>query len=284
VAISALLLSGGAPSVSDSLDTEELVRFRPCGGLLARVADRVIRIQPQGGNVRKAALAFLILLTSVPLAMANMNHDEKGRVEAAASVLRELNSIPDYDIPATLWTHADCVGVIPSVKKGAFLFGGEYGKGVVSCRTHDGWSAPAFFTLEKGSWGFQFGGAETDLVFLIMNQDGLDHLLQDKFTLGASGQVAAGPVGRRASASTDISMHTEIVSYSRSRGLFAGIDISGGVITPDSDANADAYGRNVTPRDILVKNSFKIPQPADGLMAALRTESDTAQRAAGGEY
>jgi SH3 domain-containing YSC84-like protein 1 len=150
--------------------------------------------------------------------------------------------------------------VIPSLKKAAFIIGGEYGAGVMSCRTK-GWSAPAFMQLAKGSWGFQIGAEEVDLVLLIMNQRGVDKLLQDKISLGADASVAAGPVGRSVAAATDGQMHAEMLSYSRSQGLFAGIDLSGGVLRPDKDADARAYGPNVEARGII-EGAERIRMPA----------------------
>jgi lipid-binding SYLF domain-containing protein len=181
------------------------------------------------------------------------------------------------NIPSEVWQKANCVGVIPSVKKAAFIVGGEYGKGVVSCRTSNGWSAPAFFELERGSWGLQAGGQMIDFVFFVMNQAGIEHLLQDKFTLGGAGAVAAGPVGRNATASTDLMMHAEILSYSRSQGLFAGIDLNGGVLKPDKDANADMYGPNATSRQILIAGTVQPPATARPFMAALVQANNEAQ-------
>ena len=150
---------------------------------------------------------------------------------------------PDKDIPQDLWDKAKCVIVIPSLKKAAFGIGGEYGKGMMSCRHDAAWSAPVFMLLEKGSWGFQIGAESIDLVLLVMNERGMEKLLQDKVSLGADASVAAGPLGRTAQAATDAQMNAEIVSYSRAQGLFAGIDLSGGVLKADMDANRDLYGR-----------------------------------------
>src|SRR5262249_44024899 len=149
------------------------------------------------------------------------------------------------------WGNAQCVLVIPSLKKAAFIIGGEYGAGVMSCRQADGWSAPVFMELLKGSWGLQIGANEVDLVLLVMNRQGLEKLLADKVSLGGDASVAAGPVGRSASAATDAQMSAQMLAYSRSRGVFAGIDVSGGVLKPDEEANTRAYGPDARARDIV---------------------------------
>ncbi|MGE5360995.1 MAG: lipid-binding SYLF domain-containing protein [Bacteroidales bacterium] len=222
--------------------------------------------------MRRVLLALAALALAAPMATAQVGQNEQKRIDNAAAVLRDMT-----DIPQDIWQKANCVGVIPSVKKAAFVFGGEYGKGVVSCRTANGWSAPAFFELERGSWGLQAGGEMIDFVFLVMNQTGIEHLLQDKFTLGGAGSVAAGPVGRNATAATDLQMHAEILSYSRSQGLFAGINLNGGVLKPDKDANTDMYGPNVTSRQILVAGTVKPPATARPFMTALVQANNESQ-------
>ncbi len=199
------------------------------------------------------------------------------RVENAAGVLQDMTNIPP-----DIWQRANCVIVIPSVKKAALVVGGEYGKGVANCRTGKAWSAPAFFELEKGSWGLQIGAQSIDLVLLVMNQSGIEHLLRSKFTLGADGSIAAGPIGRSATAATDAQMHAEILSYSRSEGLFAGIDLSGGALMPDRDANVDVYGTNVTPRDVLLTHKVLAPPEANSLLTALAHVSRAEGQPAGG--
>ncbi len=176
---------------------------------------------------------------------------ETARLHESATVVKELRAAPDSGIPEQLWNDAACVAVIPSVKKAAFVVGGEYGKGVMSCREANRWSAPVFIELAKGSWGAQIGAQQIDLVLLVMNRRGAEKLLQDKVSLGGDASVAAGPVGRSAHASTDAQLTAEILSYSRSQGVFAGVDLSGGVLRPDGDANAEAYGANVKPQDVL---------------------------------
>jgi SH3 domain-containing YSC84-like protein 1 len=198
--------------------------------------------------------------------------DESSRIHNAATVLQELHATPDKDVPADLWEKAACVGVIPSLKKGAFIVGGEYGRGVMSCRKGAGWSAPMFLALEKGSWGFQAGGESIDLVLVFMNKSGVEKLLNNKVTIGADASAAAGPVGRTATAATDAQMKAQILSYSRSQGVFAGVSLSGGSLRPDTDANKDVYGADVQTRDILF-GSVKTPAYAKEFMASLRREA-----------
>ena len=188
-------------------------------------------------------------------AFAALSKEEVKRLSEAGAILNELRNSPDKGIPEDLWSKSECIIVIPSIKKAAFLVGGEYGAGVMSCRIgHEGtsqWSGPVFMQLTKGSVGLQIGGESIDLVLLIMNRRGLDKLLQDKVTLGADASVSAGPVGRTAEAATDAQLHAEMVSYSRSEGAFAGVDLSGGVLKPDKDALTRAYGPGVTAHDVV---------------------------------
>jgi lipid-binding SYLF domain-containing protein len=203
--------------------------------------------------------------------------DEAGRLQNAATVLQELHATPDKDVPADLWEKADCVAVVPSVKKAAFIFGGEYGRGVMSCRNSGQWSAPMFLRLEKGSWGFQAGAESIDLVLVFMNRGGVDKLLSNKVSLGVDASAAAGPIGRNATASTDAQMKAQILSYSRAQGVFAGVNLSGGVLRPDTDANKDVYGASVSPRDILFGSSVKVPAGAKAFMDSLRRDSQAAR-------
>ncbi len=190
------------------------------------------------------------------LSYAKISSDEAKRLNASMTVLDELRATPDKGIPQDLWSKAQCVVVIPSLKKAAFVFGGEYGSGVMSCRTSaKDWTSPVFMQLAKGSVGFQIGASETDLVLLVMNRSGMEKMLNDKVSLGADASIAAGPVGRSASAATDAQLSAEILSYSRSQGLFAGINLSGGVLKPDKDANTRAYGSNVAARDVAMGTS-----------------------------
>jgi len=178
--------------------------------------------------------------------------DDLKRLNEATIVLGEIRNAPDTGIPESVWGKAECVVVIPSMKKAAFIVGGEWGSGVMSCRTSSGWTAPVFMSLAKGSAGFQIGGQETDLVLVVMNRTGVEKLLSNKVTLGTDASVAAGPVGRTASAATDAQLHAEMLSYSRTKGLFAGVDLSGGTLKPDNDANVRMYGPNVTASQIAL--------------------------------
>jgi len=199
-----------------------------------------------------------------------MSSGQEKRLREAADVLYEIHQAPDKDIPGDLWDKAQCVAVIPGVKKVAFVLGGEYGKGVLSCRDGAGWTAPVFMMLSKGSIGFQIGGQSVDLVLLVMNDNGAKHLLEDKVALGAEASIAGGPVGRDTRAMTDVQLKAEMLSYSRTQGLFAGLDLTGGVLKPDTDDNEAAYGRRITPRDILITKSVKAPSQAAPFMRALR--------------
>src|SRR5438045_494387 len=199
----------------------------------------------------KRLIAVSVLCLFASSAFAALSADEVKRLNQAGTILTELRNSPDKGIPETLWEKAQCVLVIPSMKKAAFVVGGEYGSGVMSCRTK-GWTAPVFMQLAKGSWGLQIGAQETDLVLLIMNRRGLEKLLEDKVSLGADASVAAGPVGRTGSAATDAQLHAEMLTYSRSRGVFAGIDLSGGVLKPDPHAIERAYGKEANARDIAM--------------------------------
>jgi SH3 domain-containing YSC84-like protein 1 len=199
----------------------------------------------------KKAIVMCALSLVASSAFAALSMDEVKRLNDAASILTELRNAPDKGISEDLWNKAQCVIVIPSMKKAAFVVGGEYGSGVMSCRTTE-WSAPVFMQLAKGSWGLQIGAEQTDLALLVMNRRGLDKLLDDKVSLGADASVAAGPVGRTGAAATDAQMKAEMISYSRSQGVFAGIDLSGGVLRPDKEAIARAYGPNVSARDVVM--------------------------------
>jgi SH3 domain-containing YSC84-like protein 1 len=168
------------------------------------------------------------------------------RVQAAADVLNEIQSAPDSGIPAEILGRSECVAVVPSMLKGGFIVGAKYGRGLASCRTPKGWSAPAFFQIEGGSFGFQIGGQAVDLVMLIMNNDGMQHLLSSKFALGADASVAAGPVGRHAEGDTDWKMRAQVLTYSRARGIFAGVSLNGAVVKQDKDSTREFYGHMVT--------------------------------------
>jgi len=224
--------------------------------------------------MKKTVLAVAAMLVASS-AFAELSKDEVKRLSEAGPILAELRDSPDKGIPTSLWEKAQCAVVIPGLKKAAFGVGGEYGSGVMSCRTtaHNGWSAPVFMQLAKGSLGFQIGAEEIDLVLLVMNRRGLDKLLQDKVSLGADASVAAGPVGRTGEAATDAQLHAEMLAYSRTKGVFAGIDLSGGVLKPDKEADARAYGQNANAREIVTGNKTVHLAAAEPFLRSLRTET-----------
>lgn len=204
------------------------------------------------------------------------------RLNDAAAVFSEVMSTPDKGIPQDLLAKAECVIIVPSMKKAAFVVGGEYGRGFAECRNSSGtgWGAPAAVRMEGGSVGFQIGGSATDLIMLVMNKRGMQHLLDDKFTLGADASLAAGPVGRTANANTDVKMNAEILAWSRSKGLFAGISLNGATLRQDVDRNAELYGRKMNNREVLM-GSEPVPAAAHPLIAALdkySTRSNNADR------
>jgi len=226
-----------------------------------------------------AGATLVTFFSTQAVVNAAMSKGERERLQDAAEVLQELHATPDNDVPQELWERAECVVVIPNTKKAAFIVGGEYGKGVMSCRNAtaaSGWTAPAFMMLAKGSFGFQIGGQSTDLVLLIMNDNGVKHLLEDKVALGAEASLAAGPVGRNARAMTDAQLKAEILSYSRAQGLFAGIDLTGGVLKPDTDANEDTYGAGIHTKNIVIDHTVTTPVEADAFMRALNRRPATA--------
>jgi len=227
--------------------------------------------------MRNLLVLLLLFCFLTPILSANTDDNTKaaeantkasGRVEAAGTVLDEIQAAPDQRIPEEVLGSAECVAVVPSLLNGGFVFGGRYGKGVASCRTPKGWSAPAFFTIGGGSFGLQIGGQATDLVMLIMNKNGMDNLLSSQFKLGADASAAAGPVGRHASADTDWKMRAEVLTYSRSRGLFAGLELSGAVIKQDKGSTREFYGRMV-PFKTSLKGDIEAPQAAYPFLSTL---------------
>jgi lipid-binding SYLF domain-containing protein len=195
--------------------------------------------------------AILSVMLTVPLFASTLNDDIK-RIDTAAAVFGEIMHAPDGGIPRDLIERAHCVGIIPNMKRAGFIVGAKYGKGVITCRRGDGkWSAPSMVILEGGSIGFQLGAGETDVVFTINNKMGEDKLDQDKFTIGGDAAAMAGPVGRATTAQTDAMMNAEILSWSRARGLFAGVSLEGASLRPDRDDNKALYGRGYTQREIL---------------------------------
>jgi SH3 domain-containing YSC84-like protein 1 len=205
------------------------------------------------------------------------------RLNEAATVFSEVMATPDKGIPQDMLASAHCIVIVPNLKTAAFVFGGKFGKGYLSCRGKgsEGWSAPATVRIEGGSVGFQIGGSSTDLIMLVMNERGAGKLLSSKFTLGAEGSVAAGPVGRTATAQTDAQMNAEILSWSRSQGLFAGLALEGATLRQDLDDNAKLYGRKLENREI-VTNGVRAPKAAAKLLALLNKYS-ARERTSSGE-
>lgn len=214
------------------------------------------------------ALTLAVAATSVTA--AGPSKKETDRIKEAAMVLKEIHSAPDKDIPTDLWDKAECVIVVPGLKKAAFVFGGEFGKGLMSCRHNGAWSAPVFMEVGKGSWGLQIGAQSIDLVLLVMNKGGAEKMLGNKVSLGAEASIAGGPVGRDARAATDAQMKAEVLAYSRTQGLFAGVNLSGGVVKPDADDTEDLYGKNVSAKDVVLGGTVKAPAATQPFMAALR--------------
>jgi lipid-binding SYLF domain-containing protein len=196
------------------------------------------------------------------------------RLKTSTEVLTEIMATPDKSIPQELLENSQCIVIVPGMKKGAFMVGGQYGRGFMLCRQPSGagWSAPAGVKVEGGSFGFQIGGSETDVIMLVMNEKGAEKLLSSQFTLGADASVAAGPVGRSSSAATDLKMTAEILTYSRSRGVFAGIALDGATLRPDAEANAQLYGKELTNKEIVMGNT-KAPAAASQLRAELNRYS-----------
>lgn len=209
----------------------------------------------------------LMLPFSVAMMYGAANEPQK-RIEASAEVLTDIMSAKDKGIPEDLLEKAQCVGIIPSLKRAGFIVGAKYGKGVVVCRTDHGWSAPENVRIEGGSIGLQIGAGETDVVFIVKSKRGMNKLMEDKFTLGADAGVMAGPVGRATSAETDAMLHAEILSWSRSRGVFAGISLEGATLRPDREDDRALYGRDVSQREIL-QGEVSQPAAAQSLYAEL---------------
>src|SRR5581483_4321512 len=219
--------------------------------------------------MKKVAITLSLFMATGVWAADQVKADQ--RLQDAASVLSDVMATPDKGIPQDLLNKAQCVVIIPGMKKGAFIVGGEYGRGFAECRKEDGmgWGAPAAVKMEGASVGFQIGGSETDLILLVMNRRGMDKLMSDKFTLGADVAVAAGPVGRSANANTDATMHAEILAWSRSRGLFAGVSLNGSSLRQDEDRNGELYGHRMSNREVLMGNNVTPPAAAASLRAEL---------------
>jgi SH3 domain-containing YSC84-like protein 1 len=217
----------------------------------------------------------VLLLAAAQIAAASDRADDVARTQKAAQVLKEVMDAPDKGIPHDLLEKAKCIAVIPGDKKFAFIFGGSYGRGVATCRTGHGWSAPMFIAIDGGSVGYQIGGSSTDIILLFMNDRALHSLLSDKFKLGVDASVAAGPVGRDAAASTDLKLNAEILSYSRTKGVFAGVSLDGAVVQVDKSGDQALYGDNVDTHGIL-DGEVRIPASARNLMHVLHTHTGTA--------
>ena len=233
--------------------------------------------------MRKAlSILATIALVGLPLTTGLADTKEQERLENCGAVLEEIMNVPD-DIPANLIDKAECVVVLPSVVKFAFVFGGSYGRGAMTCRSGEHftgpWGAPTMMALEGGSFGFQLGGQATDFVILVMNPRGATALLKNKVKLGADASAAAGPKGRYAEASTDVTLRAEMLTYSRSRGLFAGVSLEGSTLRPDNGANEEVYGKKIAATDIVLKGAVPTPASAQKLIATLtkfspRNDSD----------
>ncbi len=228
------------------------------------------------------AIGVLITALAAPLFAKDDDKpsDEVKRINAAAAVLEEIMGTPDKGIPKEVMESAKCIAVVPSMIKGGFIVGARYGKGVATCRTSSGWSAPAPLKIAGGSWGLQIGGEAVDLVMVVMNNKGMEHVLSSKFKLGGEASVAAGPVGRDAAADTDWKMRAEVLSYSRTRGVFAGLELDGAVVEQDGDDTRILYGRDVPFRDIL---TGRVPPPegSERFLAVVRKYAAEARQERG---
>ena len=215
-------------------------------------------------------MSIVLSLTLILIPLAQSRDDVSERLDEAAEVFSELLNAPDADVPEGLLEDAECVAVIPDVRRAAFGFGGQSGRGAASCRTAGGWSAPSMLALDGGSFGFQIGVSSSDVILLFMADDSVEHLIGNEVTLGGDASVAAGPKGRDLGANTNLTFQAEILSYSRSRGLFAGIAIEGASMRPDRDANEVLYGREISPAEILMEGT-PVPELATRFIEALRS-------------
>jgi lipid-binding SYLF domain-containing protein len=222
-------------------------------------------------HLHRILLLILVILVAAMPAHSQLDDKVADRLYESATILDALINAPDGEIPTDLLSKAECVGIIPAVKKAAIGFGGQYGRGVVSCRVpgQRAFGSPSMLALSGGSFGFQLGGQSIDVVMLFMTPDSVKHLLRDKVTLGADIGAAVGPKGRNASAETSASMRAEILTYARSRGLFAGISLNGAVLQPDRDANRSLYQREIPAEELLIEGKVAVPQPAQKLIETL---------------
>ena len=210
--------------------------------------------------MKKIAVASVLLIATAAWAQSGVRSADIERIQSSSTILSQIMEAPDKAIPDSIMDGAKCIAIVPSMLKASFIFGANYGKGVATCRTGSGWSTPVFFRIEGGSFGFQAGGQASDLVLIIRTMDGMQHLLQSKFKLGADASAAAGPVGRDAQAATDLTMRAQILTYSRSRGLFLGVSVNGAVVHQDDGATHAFYGKDWTFYSLL---NGEVPAPAD---------------------
>jgi SH3 domain-containing YSC84-like protein 1 len=219
----------------------------------------------------KILISLVAILSLTGIAWANSDREATiDRLDHAGKILSEVMAAPDNGIPEEVLEHAKCIAVVPHMIKGGFIFGAENGRGVTTCRTKNGWSAPAFFAITGGSWGLQIGIEGVDLVMIIQNEKGMKQLISSRFQIGADASAAAGPVGRHASANTDWKLDTEILTYSRARGAFAGLTLSGASIRPDKDSTKAIYGRATSTRSLLT-GRVAVPASAESFLNAVRS-------------
>ena len=233
--------------------------------------------------MKSVLMIAVFFLVAVTVSSVQAQTKEADRLSAAATAFQEIMDTPDNSIPTDLLERSECIAIIPSMKKGGFILGGRYGKGVVTCRQDQGkgpWGAPAMIALGGGSFGLQIGVAAVDVVMLVMHRDGIDSLLRNKFTIGGDISAAAGPVGRAGTAETDAYMKAKILSYSRSRGVFAGLELKGAVLQQDRDGNQNLYGKPVGAKDLLISAQEPVPNDAKPLIDVLTKYSPLRNRKA----
>jgi lipid-binding SYLF domain-containing protein len=227
------------------------------------------RVEKKVGCMKKL-MTFVAVLSMTSVGWAGSGREATvDRMDHAGAVLHEIMAAPDRGIPEEVLEHAKCIAVVPHMLKGGFVFGAENGRGVATCRTASGWSAPAFFTITGGSWGLQIGIEGVDLVMIIQNEEGMKHLINSNFELGGDASAAAGPVGRHASADTDWKLNTEVLTYSRAKGAFAGLTLTGAAIRRDDDSTEAIYGHDISTRHIL-NGSVAVPNSAHAFLDAVR--------------
>lgn len=220
-------------------------------------------------KMRLLICGALMFGLALPAVAGSTRNDDLARIQSATEVFQDIVNTPESSVPLSIIQSAACIAIIPGEKHFAFVVGGKYGKGLVTCRLEHGWSAPAFVMISGGTFGFQIGGSSTDLILIFRSRDGLNKLLSDKFKIGADATAAAGPVGRHVAAATDLELHAEILTYSRSRGIFAGISLDGSVFQPDEDGDVAIYGANVNHEDIL-NGKIAAPKEAESLLSAIK--------------